>query len=265
MDVKEVRSTLLDPANAPAVERQPQKSPDPLGSLLGAESAEDSELVDIRSKTAVGNELRARINQAITVSNVASEATEQLARLVDSVGGIAEQAQDPGTSETRKGILEGEANQLIAEIQRTLKEATSGGVRPFAGEKIRVELEKRLGKTLELVIPDDASEQFGLGTINFSTKDTILNTIAHVQAAQESISRIRDAVGDSIKTLHEAASTLDVALQNSEASQTSIRDLDEALKVTGETKILINKHPDEALGSVGEIESNILSLLDTQA
>ena len=55
--------------------------------------------------------------------------------------------------------------------------------------------------------------------------------------------------------------TIDVASQNTEASQVSIRDLDNALSVAVETGDLIERSPKEALQSAGALNHLSVNVL----
>lgn len=207
-------------------------------------------------------DLRSKLNEVINVKNVANDATNQISRLVKSIDGIVEQVKTSELPEQRKNILELEANQLVDEIKKTANAPASNGIRPLTGEKIRLEVEERIGKTLEIILPDDAKNAFGIGNISFSTKDSIISTIASVEEALQSINKLREAVEISGKDIENTATSIDVALQNSESAATSIRDLDEALKVASETRTGIGNDPSTALNSVGELDSKALNLLN---
>ncbi len=86
---------------------------------------------------------------------------------------------------------------------------------------------------------------------------------------------MQNAVGEAhkkIETLHQAilaarqrvkdvVSAIEVANQNSEASQASIRDVDEALNLADRTGTQIGQYPDDAMRSVGELDQHLLNLL----
>ena len=63
------------------------------------------------------------------------------------------------------------------------------------------------------------------------------------------------------KEVETAVVALDVAAQNSEAAQTSIRDLDEALRLASNTSSGISQNPEGALKSVSKVNSLMLTLL----
>ena len=196
MDIKEVSQPQT---TSQATEQPRPRKQKPLTALSSAQvrSAQpESEAVEVESSRRASSEAkwRTQTNEVITITNLAAEATAAIEKLVESIGGMAEQAVDQATSGQQRGILEGEANELLGEIKRTALTAGTHSVHPLAGDKVRLEVEEKLGKTLEFLLPDDATRGFDIGKIAFSTKESIISTIANITTAQQSIERLRDAV-----------------------------------------------------------------------
>lgn len=255
MEVKDVRSTNLvndSKANQAAVSRSSQSS----------ETTKTDDAVETQVRSTSKNQVRVKLNDVINASNVAKEATTQITKIVQSISGIIKQASQEDLPEKRKATLEAEANELVDEIRRTADTQASNGVKPLAGDKIRLEVEEKIGRTLDVILPDDAKNAFGLTEIDFSTRESIISTIANVKQAEASILRLRNAVDEASKNIESTAGTLDVALQNSEAADNTIRDLDEALKVAGKARGIITENPDKALKSFGGLGTKALGLLE---
>lgn len=211
---------------------------------------------------AVNSEVRGRANQVLNVINVASEAANEIDKLVKGIEGIVGQAEqivsaDQGGSARRVPVLENEAKQLVDAIRQQAGAEAPNGVRPLAGDKIRLELEEKLGKTLEVLLPEAARSGLGLGEVRLSTKDAIINTRASVEEAKARVQSLRDAIGDTFKEVQNIVASLEVAFQNSEAARASIRDVDEAVKVVSETTSLINKNPQVAIDAAGVSPSSL--------
>lgn len=264
MDVKEVRNSQVNQekiaTEKSTTEGKIRKSAETLSVSAALQSATVN--IDSKPRSNSRSELRGKVNEIINVTNVATEATSQISDLVKSIDGIVEQAKAENTTDQRKAILEEEANQLVNEIKKAALQSADNGVKPLAGGTIRLEVEERIGKTLEVILPDEASAAFGLGKISFSTKDSIISTIASVEAALNSITRLREAVSETAKNIEETVKAVDVAIQNAEASETSVRDLDMALRLASETSVVISKDPDKALSSVGKLNQGALGLLE---
>ncbi len=259
MEVKDVRNTKLvngaKALQAATVQSTQQANQQEV-------SKKDLDAVQTQINTKNKSLVRIQLNDVINISNVAKDATTQISKIVQSISGIIKQASKEDLPEQRRTTLEKEANELIGEIRKTADSQATNGVKPLAGDKIRLEVEEKLGKTLDVILPDDAKNAFGLTEIDFSTKDSIIATIANVKKAEESINNLRTAVEQASKSIEDTAGTIDVAMQNSEASENSIRDLDLALKVAGLAKNVISQDPEKAIRSLGKLGSNSLDLLD---
>lgn len=255
MEVKDVRSSKLIVENK-------LSQPQPAKSEKNNERTGDSGVVASQVKNNSKTQVRKQLNDVINVTNVAKVTTSQIDKMVQSISGIIKQVSKEEIPQQRRIALEKEANQLVEEIRKAAETKASNGLKPLAGDKIRLEVEEKIGKTLDVILPDDAKNAFGIASINFSTKDSIIATIASVQSAQESILKLKDAVESANKNISSAAATIDVALQNNEASEVSIRDLDQALKKATETRSVISANPDKAIQSLGNLSANSLGLLE---
>jgi flagellin-like hook-associated protein FlgL len=264
MDVKDVQNAN-NLANKPSKNSAQalQKSLRSLSSpSLQAKRLEAVRLeVDVRRNSA-NAEIRSRANDVINVVNLASDATAEIEKLVSSISGIIEQASNPKISESRRRVLEEEANQLVQEIRRKAQVKTTQGLRPLAGDRISLPVEEQVAKNIEFALPDGAKDAFGIGEIELSKKDSLSQTRTALTRAREQVEQLKDSVQQSHNQVKNTVAALEVALQNNEAAQTSIRDVDEALKVAGDTKVGIARDPGSALKSVGNLQKKALSLLE---
>lgn len=263
MDVKDVSEGAAEVARKNSAPSQLLKR---AADALRSSRIEIKDKVDVQSGSRRENnsiaQTRAKANEAISVVNLAEEATGEIQKLVASIGGIVDQVDNPRLSQQRREVLEREANQLVEEIRRKANVETFDGKKPLSGDPVRIEVDKRFAKTLDIILPDNAKEAFGLGQLRFSAKEAIVRTRDIVARAQEQLDVLKDAVKTSKDSIKDEVSALEVALQNSEAANVSIRDVDEALKLAGDTRIGIARDPQGALGSVGNIADSALQLLD---
>ena len=256
-DVKESRTRAV--RTAPASR---QRSVDSLRARPVTETAERVTLHPESTQKKQLNEARNRANSVINIINVADETTGEIKRLVKSLHGIAKQAENPEFSEQRKAVLESEANQLVEEIKRKAQTSTQG-VKPLAGEEIRLDVEEKIGAPVRVKLPDSATQAFGLQEIKFDRQDAIGGVQRAVENAQQQLEVLSNAITDVQHRVQDSLSTMDVALQNSEAAQSTIRDVDEALHVAGHMGGQIGRAPQDALQSVGQLDRRMLNLLST--
>lgn len=220
--------------------------------------------IDVQeSKASTQIDLRKKANQAIATLNIASTATDEIERLVTSIGGIVDQAQTPELADNHRSILEKEAHQLVAEIQSKASSTQSDGIHPLLGDSVRLEVEQKYGDALEIILPDSAKNAFGLGEIKLSLKDSIIDTITRVEQAKKQFEELRSSVDQASASVRKTVDVLEVGLQNTEASRTSVRSLDEALSLATSTHRGIGKRPDLAIGSFNKLDLAAKDLLKT--
>lgn len=218
--------------------------------------------VEVTSATSVqASDLRNRANEIINVVNIVSTATDEIETLIDSVGGIIEQAKTPNLSGNKLSILQNEANQLIEEIKAKAYSTESHGVRPLLGDTVRFEVEQKYGDALEIILPDTAKDAFGLGHINISMKDSIISTLTRVEQAKKQFEALRSSVDTVTTSVRKSVDTLEVALQNSEASKATIRSVDQALTLATSTHSQIGNNPKQALESFSKLNLDSATLL----
>ena len=205
-------------------------------------------------------ELQSRANDMINVVNVTVEATNEIDKLIKSIDGIAEQAQNSSDS-SRVSVLEQEANQLVNEISKRVKETSDTTVAALPSGDNSLDVEDRLNEALRKLLPQDKGT-LGLGTLKFSPVENIINIRETVAAARQLVDEVRQSVGNVQKDVVSSVNALDVAAQNSEASQSSIRDLDAAFKLANDMSSGIATHPDEAF-AVNKFSSRLLSLINS--
>jgi flagellin-like hook-associated protein FlgL len=189
-------------------------------------------------------------------------ATEEIGKILGGVKGIVEQANTDGIGGRQLDLLEREANDLVVAIKELAKSTHANGVNPLAGDKIKLEVEEKLGKTLEFILPDDAADSFGLQNISFSSKDLIIATITKVSVAQQQFEQLRRSVDQTGIEIKKTVAELESLFRNGEASEAIVADVDQALHLAEKTKKGISARPDVAMGSIGGVNRRSVSVLD---
>ena len=263
MDVNDLGGTSLPidiPKEAQSNARATTPTDQSQSNSVETSSAEIS--VELNGTNSVqASDIRSRANEIINVVNIVSTATDQIETLIDSVGGIVEQAKAPDLSENRLSILQNEANQLVEEIKAKAHSTESHGIRPLLGDAIRFEIEQKYGDALEIILPDTAKDAFGLGHVSISMKDSIISTITRVEQARKQFQELRSSVDTVSTSVRKTVDTLEVALQNSEASKATIRSVDQALTLATSTHGQIGSNPKQALESFSKLDLGSATLL----
>ncbi len=263
MEVNDVKNDALREVGTSSNSSLTKVSPLAQDSTTQTEAASDSVSVNLstREDAASTNETRASLNKIIAVVNVASEAATKIGTIVQSLGGIAEQASDPSQPPHRREALVKEADQLVTELQSTMQTKAPDGSRPLAGDKIRVEIEEKLGKALDLLLPDHSKDSLGLKTLNLTTKESIIQTKTVIETAKRQIEELHRSIEASRGQVQDLVDRADVAAQNNEAAQSSVRNLDAALTLAGDAQKGIEENPRDAMQSLNKMHDVVHDLL----
>ncbi|MEZ4753641.1 MAG: hypothetical protein R3A13_04945 [Bdellovibrionota bacterium] len=208
------------------------------------------------------DQVRDRANTLINAINFAKESTNEIEKIAKSIEGIVQQAVDESLPDSRRSVLEQEAQSLVDEIATKAEGINSGARIESSSEgEIRLEIEEKIGKALDTIFPDVAKDSFGIGKINFSQKETIVNVRTNIALARERIDALKNAVEDVTGDLSGAIDEIDIAAQNQEASRASVRKLDQALDLATSTVGSVFKDPAAALNSIKISSENVADLL----
>jgi len=205
--------------------------------------------------------LRAGANSVIDLVNNVSDTTAQIDQLVKSLGGILEQATSNQLPERRAQALESEANQLVSKIKEI--SGNSAKLSAASGDlnSVRNQIEAKLGKSLDQILPDDIKSSFGIDNVDLSQKDSVLQTLKKVKEARDKLGKVQEHATQAKHAVAGLLSSEEVAEQNSASAEATIRDVDQAVKLASNTRSGIFSNPDQALGAVGNVADGSLKLL----
>ncbi|MCB0331294.1 MAG: hypothetical protein KDD70_16605 [Bdellovibrionales bacterium] len=265
MDVSEVKITKsVDSVNKTRQSSQrsaSELSADKVNSTRSEAVRTESVRIDVSERGERNNKTREKANQVIGSLNIVEKTADDLTAIVNALAGITDQASDNSLSESRRQVLDNEAQDLLRAIDERSQVKTSDGARPLQGDPIELDIEefeeKELGKALKVILPETSTEQLGLATASVSKVEQILNTRRAIENARNQLEQLRSQVDDSKVAVQKVLERVDIAAQNREASETSIRDVDAALQLTGGLAAGIGANPDEAFSAAAVAGSSI--------
>lgn len=190
-----------------------------------------------------------KLNETISTLNVAVAGTAKIGNVFDSIEGLVEQAG--GASADAQRHLEVEANQLVDAISTIANSKSENGQKPLAGDTIELQIERSIGKTLTILLPDGAKNSFGLTDISFSPAENILATRNAVARAKAQFEALQGHVYQAVDAVKNTVNTVDVSLQNAEASRVTVRSLQNAIELSTSTSSEISANPEVAIDSIG--------------
>lgn len=213
---------------------------------------------DLVSVARVDRAPRAAINRVITAVNVADGVTKEIRSLVDSLAGIVAQVeQDPPPTRAKK--LESEARELVSAIKSAASTEVDGS-KVLAGDPVSAQVES-LGRALEFILPDNAARGFDIPEPTFSRKEVIVNVRRSVEEARREIESIQAKIDAGRADAARVLTELEVASENREASQSSVRDLDGALSLASQAGRQIALNPEQAQAASTNIAVAAVRLL----
>ena len=259
MEVQDVKSPRLSAAPEKTTPSEPHSQTG--SSVPEGSSSESGVTVDVHGRNLPSINLVSSLNEVIATTNVAEKAFREIQGLVKGIGGILQLVEEGRLPEQRVAILENEANQLVQAVRESVRASAPNGVRPLAGDTIKAEWEEQLGKSLEIILPDVSKDTLGLGQVKLTTPEFIVNTRLSVLRSQERLQELKSSLDDAAERIRGAATEIDIASLNAEASNPNLRDVESALSFAGATGALIGENPAEALDSLGRLDVKALGLL----
>lgn len=203
-------------------------------------------------------DLQTKLNQTISSLNIAESSITKIDNLVGSISGLADQVKNRDFPQARIPKLETEAEDLLSEVDNEIgKTVNSFGVE----DKIREKVEKTLGESLDAILPKDEKRAFRISKIDFSTKDSIISVRTNIEVAKERINQLKDALNESKTEVTNEMIRIEVENSNRQASESSVRDLESALKLVDKTANGISENPIIALASQSKVRDDSETLL----
>lgn len=217
----------------------------------------------VKLTTRQNSEIETNLNKIISASNSAIEATKVVGGFIDSIAGIVELAESKSQSQERLKTLTNEANELILKLEETEINNTNNLVVNSESDLINQQI-INIGETLSNLLPINniSEKKFGVNLVDFSTLGGIQRAKDNVLKAKEKFDLIQKTTNDASNNLKQVLINLEVAKQNSEASQSSVRDLNEALELADSMSNNIKNNKNDALNSFKEINPKSLDLLN---
>lgn len=235
-----------------------------------APAAQSSDTTNITSAIALQNQIAQfrvaaqNVAQADSVLSTAANGATEIARALNRLKALAEQAQDPALSADERSALSSEFQSIRGRISAT-------------AQNTRYNNESLLdGTSQQLKVPGE-DQNLSVGSLTdealFGSAKLDLSTQANAKATQEAVQKAIDYAAAQVKNISTlqngldiAASSLQTAIQNQEAANSNLGESDIAsllgqkndaptLQVPGDPRLLTaqaNRVPNSLLALLGE-------------
>lgn len=181
----------------------------------------------------------------------ALQTTQEIGEIFQSIAGIVELADKEITERQKRERLQTEARELASQIEARLERISRTSLNPLPEEEQKRKKVEELLREIAELTPKSFGEYLSSADINLSSEQEIEATIRKVKRAKERIERLSGIVHETADIMKKAFTLTEIASENSTASEASIRELDEALRIAEETSLHINENPAAALGAIG--------------
>lgn len=220
--------------------------------------------IAVGSNTRLNNsEIRGRINHVILNSNSVKETTDNIGSIIESLAGLTELAEKSVNDPGRVSVLQKEAETLAKQLDNLAPKTTPLNIDEISSPVNDPVYKKltQLNNALENLIHDEDKKNIGVNLINFSTAEAIVSTRENVLRAQATLEELIAKNSAISKEINVASIEADIALQNSQAANSSVRDLDSALKLAEDMSNYIKNQSKDTLEAVNTLSSRSLDLL----
>ena len=183
------------------------------------------------------------VSQAQALLQVAEGGTNQIEAIVERLKELATSASSDNTDSAGRARLDGEAQKLLAEIDRIAND-TKYGVTSLLGNSGGINFTFQIGSsntaTQDMINVTTSSSllstNLGLSTISLTTLASAHAAIANIDNSLTSINVVQGEVGAAESRLEFASANLSISIENIAASESIIRDVDMAYEMVNLTK-----------------------------
>ncbi len=174
---------------------------------------------------------RNNANNAISFAQVGEGGLSELTNVLVRVRELGVQAASDTISETERGFLDNEAQQLIQEADRIAKTTTFGNAKLLDGSGGKLEFHVGAYGGEDNIIgfdfdADATTSSLGVDGLSVADKSSARDALASVDEAMLKIGSLRANFGAIQSRLETTVSNLDVSYENLAASNSRIRDAD---------------------------------------
>jgi len=228
------------------------------------------------SGLAIANKLRMEVrslgvaqqnaSQAQSVLQVAEGGTNQIEAIVERLKELATSAASDNTDSAGRANLNGEAQSLLAEIDR-IANSTKYGDTTLLSNPINFTFQIGYANTANDQISISTtsgllSSSLGLNTVDLTTMGNAQAALTSIENSLVSLNVVTGQIGAAESRLEFASANLAISVENISASESTIRDVDMAGEMTNLTKDQILLQAGTAmLAQANAIPQTVLSLL----
>ncbi len=180
----------------------------------------------IRSQSAALRNAQDGISLVQTAEGALGEVNNILSRMRE----LSIQAANGTLNSIDRNTIQTEIGQLIQEVDRIASTTTFNGVNLFDGSTTSLDIQVGInsGETIAATLPDTTTTFLNIATLDVTTAQNASNALGVLDAAVDSITTARGALGSQQNRMQSAVSSIANVRENLSAAESRIRDVDVA-------------------------------------
>lgn len=199
----------------------------------------------------------------ISMVQTAEGALGEVQSVTQRINELSVQAANGVLTTDDRQAIQGEINQLVAQVDQTIADTEFNG-KPLLDGTLDAQLQvgANSGQTVQVNVSSMSAASLGLTGINVTTTGGAAAAINATQGATSMISDTRSQLGATQNRLESAITNLQVSAENLTASESMIRDADYALQVSQLIRSgLLQQSSLAILSQSGKLPQGALNLL----
>jgi len=218
----------------------------------------------MRSQIRGLNKASTNAQDGISVIQVAEGALSETHSILQRMNELATQAANDTNTTTDRSAIQLEINQLASEISRIRSTTAFNTMNLLDGSFTNKNLQvgSLSGQNIRISISNMSATQLGVNALKMSTNSNAGEAMSKIQTAISSVSTMRSTLGALQNRLEHTISNLDNISENTQASESRLRDTDMAAEMVNYSKNNILAQAGQSmLAQANQSNQGVLSLL----
>ena len=173
----------------------------------------------------------------ISLVQTAEGALSETTNILQRVRELAVQAANGTQSDNNRAAMEGEVQQLLAQINSIAVDTEFNGIRVLsAAQTVTLQSGAMTSQTLSVVLSGAKTNDLGVSTLHVSSVALAVSAISTVDNAIKSVTSLRSNLGAYQNRLEFTINTLAIQEENAAAAESAIRDANIAVETIAFTR-----------------------------